>query len=480
MTTGGHACHPSDFISAVRQMLRCRLNQDLSPKQTYYLLSLGCTKNLVDSESMSQILLERGFRSVDQPEQARFLVVNTCGFIHSAKEEAIAAILDLAEYKKAEEQTRFLIVAGCLPQRYARDILSSMPEVDAVIGTADYVRIADVFSSLQAYGRWDQLPGQAGSIEHLMINRKPSTSPAHAYIKIAEGCSNRCAYCAIPGIRGPYRSRPLEDLVNEAEALSRQGYDELILIAQDTTRYGLDLDGRLRLPDLLRAICALPQVRLVRILYVYADTMTDELIDLMRDEPKIARYLDLPIQHASDRMLGLMNRRDTATSLKTLIERLRQTLPGLILRSTVMVGFPGETADDFRQLMKFLKEIRFDRLGCFIFSPEEGTPAYTMRPRVRRQTAENRYHAVMQLQKDLSRQSNLARVGQIVDVTLESTDQDGIFYVGRSYGEAPDVDPVIYVAARAYGLQIGQTIPVRLVDAGDYDLTGVTLDESSE
>ena len=447
---------------------------------TYYLLSLGCAKNLVDSESMSQILMDQGFKSVDKPEQADYLLVNTCGFIQSAKEEAIAAILDLAAYKAPAGRAAYLIVAGCLPQRYAHEIRLTLPEVDAVLGTADYVKVASLFRQLQAGQSWPITPANPGSIEHLSVDRKPSTPGNYAYIKIAEGCSNACAYCAIPGIRGPYRSRPIEDLIEEAFRLSQQGHSELILIAQDTTRYGLDLYGRYRLTDLLAAICDLPNVEMVRILYVYADIMSDELIEMIASQPKIAHYLDLPIQHASDAILKRMNRRDTASQILSLIAKLRQAMPDLILRSTVMVGFPGETAQDQKALLAFLREARFDRLGCFIFSPEEGTEAYSMRPRVRRQTAQNRYDAVMRLQQGIALTANKERINQIVLVTLESIDQNGIFYLGRSYGEAPEVDPVIYVAGTRDDLQIGQTVAVRLVDANEYELTGVTIDESAE
>ena len=440
----------------------------------FYLLSLGCAKNLVDSESMSQILKNEGYISVNQPDTARFLIVNTCGFIGSAKEEAIAAILELAEYKQSGDN-RFLIVTGCLPQRYARDIQSTLPEVDAVVGTADYGRIAEVFQQLDQGQTCLAVPGPGGSLEHLNIARTPSTPGHYAYLKIAEGCSNNCSYCAIPGIRGPYQSRPEDEIMKEARHLTQLGYDELILIAQDTTRYGQDLYGKKTICHLLEKICELPDVRLVRLLYVYPDSMTDQLIDTLANQPKIAPYLDMPVQHASDRILKKMNRRDSAESMLALIEKLRSRIPGLVLRSTVMVGFPGETAADQKALLAFLQRVRFDRLGCFIFSPEEDTPAFNMQPRVRKQTAENRYQAVMKLQKAITQEANLKRIGQVIPVTLESVDDLGIFYLGRSYGEAPDVDPVIYVAAAEPGLTIGQTVKVRLVESSEYDFTGVTL-----
>lgn len=445
-----------------------------------FLLSLGCAKNLVDSECMSQLLREAGFLMVDDPGQADVLVVNTCGFIESAKKEAIDSILQLAEYKQPAGRARYLIVAGCLSQRYAVDILAQMPEVNAVLGTADYKRIRDVILQLdretvQPADQIPDLPGPGGSLEHLSIPRQPSTPGNYAYIKVAEGCSNHCAYCAIPGIRGPFISRPFEDIVAEAVRLSTAGYDELILIAQDTTRYGLDLYGRRRLPELVRALCQIPEVRLVRILYVYTDGLTDELIDCMASESKVAHYLDLPIQHAADPVLRAMNRRDTKASIRATIQKLRQAMPDLVLRTTVLVGFPGETDADFAELQDFLREIRFDRLGCFVFSAEEGTVAAGLKPKVKKSVAQNRMKTIMALQQEICLAANQKRLGQVLDVTLESVSDDGVFYKGRSFAEAPEVDPVIWVAASRADLMLGQTLPVRIVDAGEYELTGVTV-----
>jgi len=445
-----------------------------------YLLSLGCAKNLVDSECMSQILRDAGFLMVDDPSQADILLVNTCGFIESAKKEAIKSILQLADYKQPNGRARYLIVAGCLSQRYAVDILGQMPEVNAVLGTADYNRVRDVIDQLdkdmaQPDGQIGALPGPGGSLAHLSVPRQPSTPGNYAYIKVAEGCSNHCSYCAIPGIRGPFVSRPFEEIVAEATRLSAAGYGELILIAQDTTRYGLDLYGRRRLPDLIRHLCQIPQVRMVRILYVYNDGLSDELIECMASEPKVAHYLDLPIQHAADPVLRAMNRRDTQTSIRATVQKLRQAMPDLILRTTVLVGFPGETDADFATLKDFLAEIRFDRLGCFVFSAEEGTPAAQMKPKVKKSVAQARMKAIMAQQQTISLQSNQNRLGQVLDVTLESVSDDGVFYKGRSFAEAPEVDPVIWVAASEADLRLGQTVPVRIVDAGEYELTGVTV-----
>ncbi|NCA98294.1 MAG: 30S ribosomal protein S12 methylthiotransferase RimO [Clostridia bacterium] len=460
-------------------ILQTDISVSLENRQVY-LLSLGCAKNLVDSECMSQILRDAGFLMVDEPSQADILLVNTCGFIEPAKKEAIESILQLADYKQPAGRARYLIVAGCLSQRYAVDILGQMPEVNAVLGTADYNRVRDVIDQLdrdtvQPQDQISSLPGPGGSLEHLSVIRQPSTPGNYAYIKVAEGCSNNCSYCAIPGIRGPFVSRPFEEILAEAARLSADGYGELILIAQDTTRYGLDLYGRRRLPELVRALCQIPDVRMVRILYVYNDGLTDELIECMASESKVAHYLDLPIQHAADPVLRAMNRRDTQASIRATVQKLRQAMPDLVLRTTVLVGFPGETDADIAALKEFLAEIRFDRLGCFVFSAEEGTPAARMKPKVRKSVAQSRMKEIMALQQMISLQSNQKRMGQVLEVTLESISDDGVFYRGRSFAEAPEVDPVIWVAASEADLKLGQTLPVRIVDAGEYELTGVTV-----
>jgi ribosomal protein S12 methylthiotransferase len=443
---------------------------------TVYLLSLGCVKNLVDSECMSKIIQDAGYSMVQEPCEADILIVNTCAFIESAKREAIDAILDLAAYKKPQGRANFLIVAGCLPQRYAKEIRQDLPEVDAVLGTADYARIAGLMNRLMARDDPASLPmpGIAGSLEHLSAARELSYPGCYVYIKIAEGCDNHCAYCAIPGIRGPYRSRAIEDIVAEVRRFSQSGRDEIILIAQDTTLYGLDFYGRPMLADLLGQICQIDSVRLVRIMYAYAACISDELIEIMASQPKIAHYLDMPIQHASDRMLIRMNRKDTQERILQAVEKLRRAMPDIILRSTILVGFPGETNEDFTQLVTFLKQIRIDRLGCFIFSPEEGTAAFSMRPRTKASVARKRWQEIMLLAREITCSANRSRIGMVYPVTLESIDDRGIFFIGRSYGEAPEVDPVIYVAGTAADLCVGQTLPVRLVEAGDYDMTGVT------
>jgi len=439
------------------------------------IISLGCSKNLVDSECMTRILLDDQMHLVSDPSAANVIVVNTCGFIESAKQEAIDTILEMAEYKKPKGNCDFLVVTGCLAQRYAEDIRRDLPEVDEVLGTGHYQDIAKAIRAL--YGEYEgpveNFIGEPGSLAHMRMNRVVSTN-VFAWLKIAEGCSNRCAYCAIPMIRGPYRSRPLEDLVQEAAFLADSGSSEIILTAQDTTRYGMDLYGKRMLPELIREISKIDTVRLIRIMYTYSDGITDELVREIAENPKVAHYIDMPIQHGDDFVLKSMNRHDSSATITDSINRLRNKIPGIILRTTVMVGFPGETKEAFENLLKNLDVWAFDRLGCFIFSPEENTDAFNMMGKVRKDTAQKRFDILMSRQKEISMKRNEARLQQIVDVTIESISEDGIFYIGRSFGEAPEVDPSIYVAATNDPLEIGQSYAVRIVDFSEYDLTGVT------
>ncbi|HHU53535.1 MAG TPA: 30S ribosomal protein S12 methylthiotransferase RimO [Clostridiaceae bacterium] len=450
-------------------------------RNNFYILSLGCPKNEVDAESMSYALRKASFIFVDDPSMANFLIVNTCGFIEPAKEEAIAAILDLAEIKEYnlnKNKPAFLIVTGCLGQRYAMEIYQEFPEVDLVLGTAQYDLIV---SSVQRLHRGeilrDTLPGKPGSIKHLYQGEQAASDRSYAYLKIAEGCSNRCAFCAIPGIRGPLLSRPLEDVVAEAAVLTERGFKEIILIAQDTTRYGQDIYGEPRLTELLQRLIKIPGIGLIRLMYVYGDVFSDRLIDFIAEHPQVAAYIDLPIQHASDKILKSMGRRDTNKHLRELIAKLRSKIHNLIIRTTVLVGFPGETEEDFAELKQFIKEIRFDRLGCFVFSPEEGTRAYKMPDLPSREIAEARHDQIMSLQKTISLAKNQERIGKTYDVLLEDISSDGLFYIGRSYGEAPGIDPSIYVLAQAADINIGDVIKVKIIDTDDYDLTGVSVHE---
>jgi ribosomal protein S12 methylthiotransferase len=451
-----------------------------------HMVSLGCAKNLVDSESMCGILADDSFLLTDDPSAAQIIVVNTCGFIESAKKEAIDKILDMADYKKAvgsEGICDFLIVAGCLAQRYSSDISDTIPEVDAVLGTSEYGSIARIIREL--YDTRDLPPSDEGSardviirtgkslsLEYLTTSRIPSTH-GFAYLKVAEGCSNCCSYCAIPGIRGPFRSRPLPELVQEARQLADMGYYEIVLIAQDTTRYGTDIYGERRLPELIREVSAISGIRKVRLLYCYSDGITPELIEEMKNNPKVARYIEMPIQHAADSMLQRMNRRDTAYSIEQNIQALRYAMPDITIRTTVLVGFPGETIEEFNELYSFIGRMRFDLLGCFVFSAEEGTPAYDMKPKVPKSTAASRLRKIMELQRSISYDKNMDIKEKKIKITVESVADDGIFYIGRSDAQAPEIDPPVYVAAADEPLAIGHEYDVRIVDFSEYELIGV-------
>lgn len=445
------------------------------------LITLGCSKNLIDAESMSSILEKEGFVLVPAIEDSDVVIINTCGFIESAKKEAIETILNVSDLKKPNGNVSYIVVTGCLSQRYPDEILADLPEVDAVLGTGHYHDIARVINSLIQSSQTPirRCVSSPGGMQHLQSGRKISTHP-YAWLKIAEGCSNTCTYCAIPMIRGPYRSRPFEEVVDEANVLSRQGYREIILAAQDTTSYGKDLYAKRRLPELLRAISDIDGIDSIRIMYSYMDGITDELINEMRTNPKVLHYLDMPVQHGDDRVLKRMARKDRVMEISNIIDRLRKEIPDIILRTTVIVGFPGESEHEFAQLMKMVEKWRFDRLGCFIYSAEEGTGAYLMKNRVPVDVAEDRYDRLMSLQREISLDANQSRIGSIVPVIIDSVSDDGIFYLGRSYGEAPEVDPVIMVLATSELLEQGKTYPVKIVDCSEYDMTGVTVDEHSE
>lgn len=449
--------------------------------KNFYVLSLGCPKNEVDAEAMSYTLRNAEYSFVSDPLKARYLIVNTCGFIQSAKEEAIAAILDLAEVKEnriTEGKSCYLIVTGCLSQRYAREIYAEFPEVDLALGTAEYGLILDAVEELdKGKNLRDHLPTNPGGLTHLFQGEQASKDRFYAYLKIAEGCSNHCSFCAIPGIRGPLLSRKIEDVVQEAKTLTERGFKEIILIAQDTTRYGQDIYGEPKLLELLQKLIQIPGIGLLRIMYVYGDVFSDELIDFISAHKQIASYIDLPIQHASNNILKKMRRRDTNESLRKLIAKLRSKIDNLILRTTLLVGFPGESQADFAELKQFVKDMEFDRLGCFVFSPEEGTRAYSMSDIPSESIAQARYEEIMFLQQKISLKKNQDRIGKIYQVMLEAISEDGLFFIGRSYGEAPGVDPSIHVLAKQENLQIGDTIDVEIIDADAYDMTGVSINE---
>jgi ribosomal protein S12 methylthiotransferase len=447
----------------------------------FYLLTLGCPKNQVDAEFMSARLTEAGHTSCSEPRDADLLIVNTCSFIEPARAEAVEVILDLLPYKKPHGKAEYLILTGCLPQMIGREIFKALPEVDAILGTAEYGLIVETVSALIAV-EWpvDRSPQGVGGISHLCGTRVPA-SQQYAWLKISEGCSNHCTYCTIPSIRGPQISRSIEDIRQEALSLAARGVQEIILIAQDTTRYGTDIYGKPALDLLLQELDSkLPSDIWIRMMYFYADSITDNLIDTIAQSVRILNYIDLPIQHASNTILKRMGRLETSELIKGKIALLRSKLPGLILRTTVMVGFPGETEADIEILLNLMEEIRFDRLGCFIFSPEAGTPAARLTPKISSDIAQNRYDRVMLAQSRIELAKSQERIGTITDVIFSDYQEGDILYQGRSYGEAPDVDPVIWVASTVPDLDLNRRYPVRIVEADHYSLVGVTEYEYCE
>lgn len=436
------------------------------------LVSLGCAKNQVDAEIMAGELTEAGYIITPQPEQAQIIVINTCGFIDEAKQEAIDTILEMAEYKKSGS-CKALIVTGCLAQRYFTEIQESLPEVDGIVGIGGFKNICDAVRSVyagEAYLNHDKDFG----LEYLNGSRILFTPKGSAYLKIAEGCDNRCHYCAIPGIRGPFRSRPMEELVQEAERLAREGVRELVLIAQDTTRYGKDLYGEPRLVELVQALNQIDRLKWIRIMYLYPDEITEGLIDTIKNCSKVLPYIDLPIQHISTGLLKSMNRRGSGDDIRRIFKEFRDNIPGVVIRTSLIVGYPGETEEDFNELKDFVKETRFDRMGIFKYSREENTVAAGMTPQVDEATKEKRYEALMALQQSISRANNELRVGRIYETLVEGVSDDGIFYIGRTYAEGPEVDGNIYFTS-SEPLEQGDMVDVKLLIAEDYDLTGEAI-----
>lgn len=443
------------------------------------LLALGCSKNLIDCENMSTQLKQAGYDVINDVPESDIVVINTCGFIESAKKEAIDAILEVADFKVPNGNVRKIIVSGCLSQRYPEDILKELPEVDAVLGTAHYGDIVDVVAKLSSEFDVESekinLTTGVGGYKHLVKERELSTE-AYAWIKIGEGCLHRCAFCAIPLIRGTFVSRPMEDIIEEAKIIASRGVKEIVLAAQDTTNYGIELYKERCLTKLLQKLSEIDGIELIRVMYGYMDGITPDLIEEMAKNPKVAHYLDIPIQHGCNKILKAMYRRDTAELITSRLEMIRKAMPDCIIRTTVMVGFPGETEEDFQELKDNLKKWKFDRLGCFIFSPEEGTKAYDMPDQIDEETKQRRYDEIYELQKQISGEQSKKRLGTVTKVNICSVSDDGIFYVGRSYGESPEVDPVIYIASQEEELHIGDFVDAKIVDCSDeYDMTAVTI-----
>lgn len=421
-------------------------------------VSLGCSKNLVDTEMMIGLFKKNNYEIVNNPKEAEIIVINTCGFIESAKEEAINTILEMAEYKK--ENCKFLIVTGCLVERYKEDLIKSLPEVDLFVKFSEYNTI------------WEQIANvinhsQPNNEELDFLNRVISTGTNFAYIRIAEGCNNFCTFCAIPYIRGRFKSRKIEDILEEAKKLAKEGYKELIIIAQDTTKYGTDIYGKPKLAELLHEISKIDGIEWIRFLYAYPETITDELIEEVKNNDKICKYFDIPMQHISDRILKKMNRKSTGESIRNLITKLRKEIPGVVIRSTLMVGFPGETEEDFEELYEFVKWAKLDKLGCFAYSKEEGTVASKMENQVHPMTKKKRYNKIMALQQEISKENMKKHIGKTLKVLVENSKDDSA--IGRTYMDVPDIDGVMYIKGKA---KPSTFVNCKVTDFKEYDLMG--------
>lgn len=433
-------------------------------------ITLGCPKNANDTEFAKGILENSGYEISDSIKDSRIIVVNTCGFINDAKIESIDTILEMAEQKENDREPKILVVSGCLSKRYYKELFKEMPEVDIFLGVNEYGKLPEILDEYFTYkNRIVKVRGCTKEFDE-WEHRKLADNPYTASIKIAEGCNNACAYCVIPAIRGYYRSRKTENIVNEAKWLAQNGVKELIVIAQDVTAYGLDLYGELRLPQLLGELCKIDGIEWIRLMYCYEEKITDELIETIAKEKKICKYIDIPIQHSSDKILKLMNRKSTNSSIRTTLKKLRKRIPDIHIRTTLITGFPGEQVKEFDELYDFVKEMRFERLGVFAYSKEEGTKGASLKPQVRSDVKERRKESLMRLQLEISRAHNESKIGKVLEVIVEGEDEEGA-YMGRTCYDAPEIDnSVIFKSYR--NLACGDMVNVRIVDAFDYDLVG--------
>lgn len=432
------------------------------------MVSLGCPKNQMDAELMLAKLRDAGFTLTDEAETADVVIINTCGFIGDAKQEAIDTVLEFAELKKAG-QIRAIVVTGCLAQRYRDEVARELPECDAVLGLGANANIVETVRAVLGGETVQRFPTL--SCWSLDGDRVQTTPFYFAYLRVGDGCNNRCTYCAIPLIRGGLRSRAMDDVVAEAEALAANGVKELVLVAQDTTLYGVDRAGKSLLPSLLDRLCAIEGLRWIRLLYCYPEHITEELLDVIARQDKVVKYLDIPIQHASGRVLRAMNRPGDRAGLTALMHHIRERIPEMVLRTTVMVGFPGETETEFEELCDFIREVRFDRLGCFAYSPEEGTPAADMADQVEEEVKQRRRDIVMELQTRLADECGEAQIGKTVTVLVEGFDRLEKCWFGRSAADAPDIDPRVFFATTE-PVEPGEFVDVRITGRLDWDLLG--------
>ena len=432
------------------------------------MVSLGCAKNQVDAEIMLGLLRENGYKIVNESSQADILIVNTCGFIGPAKEESINAILEQGQYKKTGS-CRALIVSGCLGERYSRELMKGIPEIDAVVGTGNYTRIIEVLEDVRK-GKHQAYLGHLNDFTDEGLPRIISTTGPVAYLKIAEGCDNCCSYCIIPRLRGRFRSRKPSSIVKEAKSMVEKGIREFIIVAQDVTRYGEDSKGKYNLVTLLQELCPIPDLKRIRLMYCYPDRITGELMDEIAGENKVCNYLDIPIQHVNSKILSGMNRDTTEQQIRMLLKSLRERMPGIVIRTSLMVGFPGEGESEFQDLLNFVREGHFNHVGVFAYSREEGTRAADFPNQVKESVKEERRIRLMSAQRQVSRKWMTARLGQICEVLVEGREKEGLYY-GRSCGEAPEVDGLIYIRSQS-PLPIGSFVNVVIKKAYDYDLMG--------
>lgn len=439
-------------------------------------VSLGCPKNLVDSETMLGLIHEENYEITNDPSEAEIIIVNTCGFIESAKEESINTILQMAEYKKSGS-CKYIIVTGCLSQRYAEELFNELPEADAIAGVEVYDEIGSIIKRVMNGERFIMLerskPDVIYTSKETFLPRILTTPSYTAYLKIAEGCDNCCSYCAIPKIRGPYRSKPMEQVLKEAKALANNGVKELIVVAQDTTRYGEDLPGgKLLLADLLKELNKIESLKWIRVMYCYPNNFTDELIETFASLDKVCKYVDLPLQHASNRLLASMNRYDTREEVEMLLAKLRKRIPGIVIRTTFIVGFPGETDADFEELKEFVEQQRFENAGVFAYSQEEGTVAGAMPNQIPDEIKQERYHELMALQAQISEEIHKDTEGQTLEVLVEGIEEDGSgLHYGRSYREAPDIDGLVFIENPG-DIKPGCFVKVNILQGFTYESVG--------
>ena len=445
-------------------------------------ISLGCSKNLIDTECLIGKFKNNRFQIVNEEEKADILVINTCGFIESAKEEAIDTILEMAEYKK--QRCQYVIVMGCLVQRYYEDLVKALPEVDLFIKIEDYDKLWDKIEDLLKRGiverenkrtskKITEIPQMPMLTQEQFLNRVVTTGENYAYIKIGEGCSNKCTYCAIPYIRGPFVSRKMEEILEEANMLAKKGIKELIVIAQDTTKYGVDIYGKSKLAELLEKLSRIEGRQWIRFLYAYPEGITKELIDIVAKNDKIANYFDIPIQHISNKVLKRMNRRTSKEQIENLLKTIRKSIPDVVLRTSLIVGFPGETKEDFEELKEFVKVAKFDKLGAFMYSKEDGTPAEKLPNQIHGNTKKARYNQIMQIQQEISKEIQSTKIGKTYEVLIEDMSFDGKYYIGRTMQDVPEMDGIVYIKNKSNKKPeeiVNHFLNCKVTDVSDYDL----------